>query len=32
MYFLGRINAVYTGRRPAPTGDELAGPIGFIVE
>jgi len=32
MYFLGRLHAVYAGRRPTPQADELAGPIGFIVE
>ena len=32
MYFLGRINAVYSERLPTPTGEEIAGPIGFIVE
>ena len=32
MYLLGRIHAVYAGRRETPRGDEIAGPIGFIVE
>jgi pilus assembly protein CpaC len=32
MYLLGRIHAVYADRRPTPSGDEIAGPIGFIVE
>ena len=32
MFLLGRIHGVYADRRPTPTGDEIAGPIGFIVE
>jgi len=32
MYLLGRINSVYADRRPTPSGEEIAGPIGFIVE
>jgi pilus assembly protein CpaC len=32
MYLLGRIHAVYADRRPTPSGEEIAGPIGFIVE
>ncbi len=32
MVLLGRIHAVYADRRPTPTGDEIVGPIGFIVE
>jgi pilus assembly protein CpaC len=32
MYLLGRINSVYAERRPTPSGEEIAGPIGFIVE